>query len=210
MLFHIGPIPPNPEFHPEKGGWQKIRELPFILFLLLALPIAVLIAIGVFAALSTIEDPSARIVIRPGSLNWMSVTKAAFFGITGFLALILVHEAIHVLGYPGMGSSQETIVGVWPSRGLAYAYYGGEIARSQFILMLALPFLTLTVLPLVVCMITQRVPFWVAFVALVNGIGSCMDLLVIVYVLVMTPRDAILRNNGWDTYWRLSSARAAT
>jgi glucose uptake protein GlcU len=81
-------------------------------------------------------------------------------------------------------------VGVWPSRGVFYAHYDGEISRNRFVLMVALFWAV------------GRVYLWLAFVALVNGIASSFDLIVLVICTSQVPGWAVLRNRGWDTYWR--------
>ena len=56
--------------------------------------------------------------------------------------------------------------------------------------------------PVLLFWITGKVILWLVFVALVDGIGSCFDLLVIAMVLAKFPSNALIRNKGWLTYWK--------
>jgi hypothetical protein len=66
----------------------------------------------------------------------------------------------------------------------------------------AAPFVLLSVCPVLLFWMIGKVVLWLAFVALVNGIGSSFDLLVIGMVLAQAPSKAMIRNKGWDTYWK--------
>jgi hypothetical protein len=202
MRFHIGKMPPDPAFDPTSSAWRKIREPPIAVYYLLGMPLAAVTFAGLSVAIAAVGDTSHPIVIRPGD-----VTPARVFGVLllvaiGFLTLLVVHEGLHVLAHPGNGRTPNSVVGVWPSRGVFYAHYEGEISRNRLVLMAALPFLLLSVAPVALFWVVGRVYLWLAAVALVNGLASCFDLLVIAICLAQVPARAVLRNQGWDTYWR--------
>lgn len=44
MRFHVGIVPPNPEFHPEQDNWQRFREPSSENFIRLAIAFGVVIA----------------------------------------------------------------------------------------------------------------------------------------------------------------------
>jgi hypothetical protein len=160
-------------------------------------------------AIAGIGDTSHRIVIRPGDLSLGRVAGVVLAAAGGFIVLLVVHEGIHLLAHPGFGRAPDSIVGVWPSRGVFYAHYDGEITRNRFVLMVAAPFVLLSVAPVVLFWLVGEVYLWLAVVALVNGIASCFDLLVIGICVSQIPGRAVLRNRGWDTYWRPMSGEAA-
>jgi len=98
----------------------------------MARPIAVIIVVGVMAAFSTINDPAARLVVWTGDVDWLGIVKVVCAIVGGFVGLILVHESLHVAGHPGFGFTPETIVGIWPRRFVAYAYYGARFRAAGF------------------------------------------------------------------------------
>ena len=60
--------------------------------------------------------------------------------------LIPVHELTHALFHPACGLSDKTIIGLWLSKGLFYAYYEGPMTRNRFLMVYAGPFVVLSLL----------------------------------------------------------------
>jgi len=52
MRFLLGKVPENPDFHPEQGGWQRLREPGPVVMQVLGLPlgIGVVIVLALAAA----------------------------------------------------------------------------------------------------------------------------------------------------------------
>jgi hypothetical protein len=210
MRFHVGKVDPNPGFDPGQGDWRKIREPGMGWYYLLGLPLAAVTVGCLSVAIAAAGKASHPIVIRTANVSLARVAGVLLLAIGGFVALLVVHEGIHLLAHPGNGRSRDSIVGVWPSRAVFYAHYDGEISRNRFILMVALPFLALSVAPVALFWAVGTVYLWLVFVVLLNGIASCFDLLVIAICLAQVPARAVLRNRGWDTYWKpVSSAPEA-
>src|SRR2546422_8405255 len=131
MRFHVGPPPQSPEFTPEPGGWNKLREPGAWVMQLLALPIAALTGVLLLAAvwlLGTVHAPSGGGV--PG------IGDSAGQVLAVFVALIPLHELIHVLAHPGNGLTPDSVLGVWPSRVLFYAHYMSALSRKRFLVIL--------------------------------------------------------------------------
>jgi hypothetical protein len=106
------------------------------------------------------------------------------------------------------GATDKTLVGAWLSHALFYAYYEGELSRERFLVILAAPTLALTVLPLLVLAGASLDSPFLGGIALANAAGAAGDMVGMWIVLAQIPRGAIVRNNGWRTYWR--SARPLT
>jgi hypothetical protein len=202
MRFRFGKVAPNPEFDPGQGGWRKVRYPSLGWFYLLGAPLAAITVSSLSVAIAAVGDTSHAIVIRPDDFSFGRVACVVMLAVGGFFALLAVHEGIHLLAHPGNGLTASSILGVWPSRGVLYAYYAGEISRNRFVFMVALPFLVLSVGPVALFWAVGKVYLWLAFVALLNAIGSCFDLLVITVCVAQVPGHAVLRHHGWDTYWR--------
>jgi Putative zincin peptidase len=202
MRFCIGIVPPNESFQPQLNGWTKFREPTMLVFWLCALPVAAVMLVGLLVAIGSVGDTSAKIVIKTGDVTIGRVAFVFLLTILGFCAVLLAHELLHLLAHPKAGLSRDSVVGVWPRAFVFYAFYDNEISRNRFLVSIALPFMVLSLGPMVLFWITGKVFLWLVFVALVNGIGSCFDLLVIAMVLAQVPSNALIRNKGWLTYWK--------
>lgn len=202
MRFCVGVPAPNAEFQPERDGWTKFREPPMLAFWLGALPVAALILVGLLVAIGSVGDTSAKIVLRTGEVTVWQVALVAALTVLGFVAVLVAHEFIHLLAHPRQGRSPDSVVGVWPRALVFYASYDNAVSRTRFLVMVGAPFVLLSVGPVVLFWVTGRVRLWLVFVALVNGIGSCFDVLVIGMVLAQVPGRALIRNKGWVTYWK--------
>ncbi len=192
MRVHLGAIPNSPDFVPDES-WKPIREPSPWLMQLIAFPIgvvaAVLIVVLWFAA-TPLRLPSPMPIISP------------FVFLALFAGIVVVHELIHAAVHPMAGRSPHSILGFWPSRLLFYAHYDGELGRNRFVVILLMPLLVISIVPLVVAVVTQAPSGWVAFVSAFNAFAACGDILGAGLILVQIPSTAILRNQGWKTYWQ--------
>jgi hypothetical protein len=96
--------------------------------------------------------------------------------------------------------------------GLFHAHYEGEMPRNRFLLVFALPFVVLSLVPaaLVVLLghsIPAMVTWYLTIVALTNGVLSSGDAIGFVLVAVQVPNSAVVRNHGWKTYWKRKPRR---
>lgn len=188
MKFVLGPIPEDQSFEPEKTGWRPLREPDPVMLNLVAIPIAVVL-LGILV-----------VVIR--SLTPVPIKDVMTRVFPAFLIIIPLHELLHALFTPRLGTTPETLLGCWPARILFYAFYMGELSRERFLAVLLAPFIVITVIPLfVISMFSVNAP-WAAAMALANGVGASGDLLGVFVVLSQIPRGAIVRNKGWRSYWR--------
>jgi hypothetical protein len=140
---------------------------------------------------------------RPGGLRGLfrdDPLPAAIF----LLAVVLmtpVHELIHAVAYGQGTCSPHLILGFWPSRVLPYAIFDSPLPRRQVLVMVIAPFLVLSLLPLL-CLPwlegaarTLVVAFCSLHTALCVG-----DAIVFWLLLSQVPRNALVHNNGWQTY----------
>lgn len=172
-----------------------------LVFWLCAIAISGVMFIGTFIAISAAGDTSAKITVRPDTTG----TEIALFilAVVGlFVGVLIVHELIHLAAHPRFGSSQHSVLGVWPKAVVCYAFYGGELSRNRFLLIITLPLIVLTIAPVTLFWVTGKVNLWLAIVAMINALGASFDLLVMGMVLYQVPAATKIRNNGWDTYWK--------
>ena len=125
------------------------------------------------------------------------------------IAIVPVHELIHAVTHPMQGRSRHSVIGFWPATILFYAHYLGELRRNRFLAILLMPFVLLSVAPLALASLSQLATGSVAFVSIVNGLFACGDILGAVLILAQIPSDAVVRNQGWRSYWRREDTRPA-
>ena len=75
------------------------------------------------------------------------------------------------------------------------------MTRTRILWFLTLPFLMLTVLPVIgMWLFRLDSPFLCHFI-LVNAGGCAGDFMQVPIFLSQAPRHALIRNKGWDSYW---------
>ena len=196
MRLHLGAIPD--EFTPDES-WRPIREPGPLVMQAFALPIGLAVAFLVGYGWYLLETPT--------SLHFQQGQSIPF--LIGVLlsmpALVVVHELLHAIVHPRLGFSRDSIIGAWPSRMLFYAHYSGPLTRDRFLLVFAMPFLIITVLPLAVAATGVLPPYWkliAAWFSIWNALFACGDVFGFFLILAQVPRRAILQNQGWRTYWK--------
>lgn len=118
-----------------------------------------------------------------------------------FAGLVVVHELIHALIHPRAGFSPRSILGFWAALGF-YAHYDGEMSRNRLVACLLMPFLIISIVPLLVSAVTQVASGWIAFVSTFNALCACVDLLLAGSVLLQIPATAMVRFKSWRIYWK--------
>lgn len=206
MRFHLGPPPTSDDFHPDTTGWKSIREPSALLLNVLGSVLAFPLVAMTIYCWSFIPLEPFLIHINQGTagvsgavLN-LAIPVALLMAIV--VPLILVHELIHALACPRLGSTRDTIIGLWPSRLLPYATYLPQLPCWRFLVVAAMPFCLLSILPLAAGLFWNEVPFLLAAISIINALLSGGDLLIILVIIWHIPLSATLRNQGWHTYWK--------
>lgn len=202
MRFHYGAVPEDVDFHPEAEGWCDIHEPGPIMLQVLAVPVA----IGLLLIWGVLVFVFAR--INPFGLQMHENADAAALCLTGLgliIVLIPLHELLHALVHPGWGLSSGTIIGLWLSKGLFYAHYGGSMSRNRFLLILIMPYLVLGVLPIILMGIWPMATLFFLLFSLWGSVLACGDLVGVGLILFQIPNSSAVRNKGWKTYWKSAS-----
>jgi hypothetical protein len=194
MTFNCGPLPEQPEFMPD-DSWKLVGEPSLPGFQLRAIPIAfvtITVLAALWVALTPIMETVSRLTFPLPVLNF----------ILCFLGVILVHELLHASLHPNIGSTKDTVIGFWPSRMFIYTLYTGELTKGRCVAILVMPFVAISIIPLVFAATTRVTSFWVAYMSIVNGFLACGDLLAAFMTATQFPKGAIIRTKGWSTYWK--------
>jgi hypothetical protein len=205
MRLHYGPVPENPDFRPQDEGWTPLVEPSVTAFTWLAGGVGVVVGIGA-ALLWAATAPSATLLsvtVRPGQSAVLAALLVWGKVLGAVALLVVVHELLHAASYPGRLFGPRTIIGVWPTKGLFYAHYDGPLSRNRFLLVLLMPFLILTAGFWLVELVARTgwglAPGW----SVLNAVFSGGDLLAAAMVAWQIPPQAEVRNQGWQTWWRL-------
>src|SRR5262249_44454838 len=154
MRLYWGAPPQDPVFHPARDGWIKLREPDPILLQVIAAPVAGLTAVLLLATwIALAWAQSTRGLIpsteEPGDPSQAITPELSVVGVVVAIPLIIVlHELLHAICFPGGLWTTQSGIGVWPSRLLFYACYLGPMSRNRFLLVYSMPLLVLTLLPL--------------------------------------------------------------
>jgi CDP-diglyceride synthetase len=197
MNFHWGAIPEDDIELDE--SWSSIKEPGPIGMQLIATPIALVLG-AIFVFLWTKVSPLEPISVTKAYLPLLGLAIAASFPL-----LILVHEFLHAAAHPHFGLRSASIIGVWPTKLLIYAHYCGEMSRNRFLLVFAMPFLVISVLPLAVAwsgIFSPTVAFVLAWFSSWNALFASGDIFGIALIYCQIPGKSLVRNKGWRTYWK--------
>lgn len=207
MRFNVGLPPTNPDFSPGQPGWTQLNLPNPYLLTLIGIPIGGLTAFVLILGWEKLFPLDAEFGFRiPGVGHWV-IFAIPFLLIAGLLLVVFVHELLHCLGHPKCGLSSQSCIGVWPTKLLFYATYLGGIGRNRYLLLGMLPFLVLSVLPLVVCAAIGEVGVTtltlLSAVSVFNGFSSCGDFLIFPIIVFQVPSGAVIHDHGWDMYWKV-------
>ena len=121
-----------------------------------------------------------------------------FIGLS--IVIIFIHELIHLVFVPDFLASDKAFLGITYYGGFAYSEE--VLSKSRFTLMLLAPFVVISIiLPGILGALNLLNPL-VKFVILLSAMGSGVDMLGLILILVQVPADAYLTCNGMRTYWK--------
>lgn len=192
VRFHLGAPPEDPDFTTSDERWYPLAEpSPHVVMYWIAIPLALVLG----AAFALLWNPVVdwRAHVRP---PW-----SALLAVLLFVAIVPIHEGLHMLGHPGSGRSSRTIIGCWPRMLTLYVLYHGELRRDQFLVIYALPFFVLSVAPLLAAHAFDMESLTLAMISTINAMTASVDLIGFVLLAWHVPRSAVVRNRGWKTYW---------
>jgi hypothetical protein len=199
MRFHNGPVPENPDFHPETEGWQDIHEPSSIALQLIGIPVvfSLLVLWAVFILL----------LVLPHPLSIKLPKDAEFIKLCLWLAILVIpmiplHLFLQTLAHPKWGLSSNSIIGYWPARGWFYSHYDGALSRNRFITVFLTPVVATCVIPMLLIFIF---PTWLNALLLFSFWGVVMsttNIVITCLIVYQIPPFTIVRNKGLKTYWK--------
>lgn len=116
------------------------------------------------------------------------------------IVTIFIHELIHLAFVPDFLTSDKAFLGITYFGGFAYSEE--VLSKSRFTLVLLAPFVVISIiLPGILGALNLLSPL-VKFLILSNAMGSCVDMLGLILILIQVPAGAYLTCNGTRTYWK--------
>ena len=204
MRFHYGAVPEDPDFQPEAEGWQPIREPGPWALQLIALPAAAILLVISVGLLNLVFAGEFFKGQPPPTTNPLPV----WLLLSILILLIPVHELLHAVVHPGWGLSSNSVIGLWLPKALFYAHYEGPMSRNRFLLVFAMPYIVLSLLPIPLIAVSAVFGLSVAtvlvlaFISIIAGLSAGGDLVGFLLILLQIPASAVVRNKGWKTYWK--------
>ncbi|WP_028562902.1 DUF3267 domain-containing protein [Paenibacillus pinihumi] len=196
---------PDPQRKAEllKRQWIRLKEpdsigraLVWSMPLMLAAGGLTLLIIDMFAEVSIKEygadEGRTSLVVTP-------------LAIASALSLLLIHEAIHLVLIPKFWRSEKTWIGLRLFGG--FVLTEEEMSRRRYIVISAAPYILISIiLPLILGWLGWLAP-GVIILLVLNALGSSLDLLNIILILIQTPPKARLVCTGTATFWKAPQGR---
>lgn len=117
-------------------------------------------------------------------------------------SVIILGMVLQISTYPGMGFSKASVFGFWPSRITFYTACTSLLTKRQFIATSVLPFVVLSILPLLFVAVFRAGSGWLIFgsclAAGIQGINVFLALPVL-----RLPSKCVIAGRGFQPYWRL-------
>ena len=193
MKIHIGEIQEDQNVNLD--GWTEVLKPPIKKWQLLVFPIALFNLIVVI--LLWLKFTPALDEIQPVTFPQDII---GFF--LCLIGLLLVHELIHTLFHPYIGLTKYSTIGLYPSKGLLYSIYKGELSRMHFIIILLMPIFIISVVPLIIAIFTNYFNIWYAYITIANAFVAAGDISEIVMVFKQAPPKSRIKRTGWKYYWK--------
>lgn len=117
------------------------------------------------------------------------------------LALLLVHELIHLLLVPKVFQSEKTWLGLTLFGG--FVLTEETMTRRRYLVITLAPFVVISVIgPLVIGALGWLTPA-ISFLMLLNALGSSVDLLSAALIVSQVPSKARVTNRVTKTFWKM-------
>ena len=121
--------------------------------------------------------------------------------LSGIVGILVAHELVHVLCIPDFIRSDTTCMGI--TYGGGFVYTEERLTRTRYLIISFAPFVIISlILTFILGMLHLLSPLIVGLL-LLNSLGSSVDILIAVLVLIQVPSKAYLVANGRDTYWKI-------
>jgi hypothetical protein len=181
-------------------GWKLLREPKNLTAAtLLSVPFMFINAIITIGIIYFFQSFSIKeFFINTGNSFTITINFALILVMVLF---VVIHELLHLIFIPNFIKSKDTYMGLTLFGG--YVHTEQALTKARFILISIAPFFILSIFLPSVLGNLGLLTGTIIFLIILNSIGSCVDILGFLLVLVQVPKKAVIRNNGTSTYWKL-------
>ncbi|MEY9972996.1 hypothetical protein ABH966_003380 [Lysinibacillus sp. RC46] len=190
----------NPNLHEDliNNGWIPMKEPKNLTSaILLSIPlmiIASMISIGVINIFSSISLRDFG--FTSGGIS-ITINLSVILGI---VLLLIIHELLHLMFIPNFMKSEKTSVGLTLFGG--FVITEEEISKSRYIFITIAPFMILSIIFPLIFSAFGLLSTTLKFLIILNSLGSSVDLLNLLLIMKQVPKNATLKCNGPNTYWK--------
>ncbi|MGE6259077.1 DUF3267 domain-containing protein [Heyndrickxia sporothermodurans] len=190
----------NPRLHLDliKDRWIRMKEPKNLTSaILLSIPfmiVAAIISLGIINIVSNISLKDFG--LSPDAISITINLRVIFW----LVLLLIFHELFHLIFIPKFITSEKTYVG--------FTMFGGfviteeEISKSRYIFITIAPFLIISIImPLILSVFGLLTTTFKSLIIL-NSMASSVDLLNLLLIIKQVPKNATLKSNGPNTYWK--------
>ena len=204
VRLQLGNIPQVEGPSPEALGWRAICSPRARRVYWLAALVGLVLLTGLCAGLGTWS-------LALGNTGGATANDAASPWVVTLVVLasyIPLHELLHLLGQPGWGRSDRSMVVLWPAKLRFGVYYEGCMSRRRWLGMRLAPLVVLSVLPACALALGQVQPLspdvevGLSVLMVANTLGSGGDVIAAILVLRQVPSTASLCFQAGRAYWR--------
>ncbi len=194
---------PNTDFDPEKEGYTKMKEPRMETLLLIAYPVGFVVVFVLYILAQ---------VLTSTSLDMFRFEPIGFDGVLGILVwlvvfvlfnvfIIIAHEGVHALCFPE-GLRSDNVGFGFHKNGAFFAFYTEALSKRRMIITMLMPFLLFTIVPwLIMILINRNIPS-LMMALLYHALLASGDLVGLYLVIKNTPRNSVLKNKGYYTYFK--------
>lgn len=164
-----------------------------------AIPLA-LILVGITTWLVYQLNPGLFAFLEERAINFtVSFNFATLLYIIGIFVFMLIHEFIHAVLIPNFIKSDKTF---WGINGLfGFVFTTEPIKKRRYIIISFMPCILLSIILPILLDMVQLLNGYMAFLCVLNAMGSCVDFLNVVLIVFQVPNNAVIINNGFETYY---------
>lgn len=187
-------------------GWKKIKEPSNLdIAILYSIPF-IIINIIIFIGISYHVYPPLKNFFNSNNELIIDFNKLINFNTLLYIPIILlftlIHEFIHACFIPNFLNSNNTYWGIHYLSG--FVYTTEVIKKGRYIIIAIMPFVLLSIiLPLILSFLGLFNKF-ILFLGIFNALGSSVDCLNIWIILMQVPNESYIRNNGFETYYKVA------
>ena len=190
----------NPSLHLDliKNGWVPMKEPKNLISAsLLSIPVMIvnaIISIGVINIFSSIS-------LSDFGMTSDSISITINVAIIFLLVLLLIlHELLHLIFIPNFIKSEKIYVGLTLLGG--FVITEEEISKSRYIFITIAPFMIISIIFPLILSVFGLLTTTLKFLIILNAMASSVDMLNFLLIIKQVPKNATLKSNGPDTYWK--------